>query len=98
MTRVRAVPRCSMRETDLLADEAALVEVDAVKLIHVGFVREGVAIDEVGTAARHAKRDPVRLVVVGGDQLRAELGRGFRTVDSGGRMQRVPSSGRRGSR
>src|SRR6187455_3448691 len=41
----------------LLADVAALVEIHALKLIHVGLVREGVAIDEVNPAARHALRD-----------------------------------------
>ena len=62
---------------DLLADEAALVEIDAVKLIHVGLVREGIAVDEVEPAARHAERDAVRFVVRGIDQLRAEIGGGL---------------------
>ena len=62
----------------LLADIAALVEIDAGELIHVGLVREGIAIDEVEPAARHAKRDAVRLVVCGIDQFGAEIGGGLR--------------------
>ena len=61
----------------LLADEAALVEVDAAELVHVGLVRERIAIDEVEAAARHAERDAVRLVDRGIDEFRAEIGRGL---------------------
>ena len=61
----------------LLADEAALVEVDAAELVHVGLVRKGIAIDEVEAAARHAERDPMRLVGGRVEQLRAEVGRGL---------------------
>ena len=46
----------------LLADIAALVEIDAGELVHVGFVREGVAIGEIHAAARHAERDAVRVI------------------------------------
>jgi len=56
----------------LLADEAALVEVDAAKLVHVGLVREGIAIDEVEAAARYAECDPMRLVGGRVEQLRAD--------------------------
>ncbi len=42
--RVRAEPRCSHPRHDLLADIAALVEVDAGEPVHVGLVRERVAI------------------------------------------------------
>ena len=59
----------------LLADEAALVEIDAAELVHVGLVRECVAVDEVRAAARHAERDAMRLVVGGIDERRAELRR-----------------------
>ena len=48
---------------DLLADVAALAEVDAAELVHVGVVREGVAEGEVDAAFRHAERDAVRVVV-----------------------------------
>ena len=61
----------------LLADIAALVEIDAGELVHVGLVREGVAVDEVEPAARHAERDAVRLVGLRLDQLGAEIGRGL---------------------
>ena len=60
---------------DLLADEAALGEIDALELIHVGLVREGIAVDEVGPAARHPERDAVRLIVRGRDQFCADAGR-----------------------
>ena len=82
---------------DLLADIAALVEIDAVELVHVGFVRERVAIDEIESAARHAERDAVRLVGCGIDQRRAEIGGGFARQDRGGRITRWPSAGSRGS-
>ena len=80
-----------------LADEAALVEIDAAELVHVGLVREGVAVDEIAAAARHAERDAMRLVVGGIDQRRAELGRGLARRDAAAIMQRHPSAGRRGS-
>ena len=67
----------------LLADEAALVEVDAAELVHVGLVRKGIAVNEIEAAARHAERDPVRLVGGGLEQLRAEIGRGL-----GGQVRR----------
>ena len=67
----------------LLADEAALVEVDAAELVHVGLVRERIAVDEVEAAARHAERDAVRLVGRGIEQLGAEVGRGL-----GGQVRR----------
>ena len=51
----------------LLPDEAALVEVDASELVHVGLVREGVAVHEIEAAARNAERDAVRLVSLGLD-------------------------------
>ena len=59
----------------LLADVAAFVEIDAGELVHVGLVREGVAIDEVEPAARHAQRDAVRLVGRRLEQLCAKVGR-----------------------
>ena len=61
----------------LLADVAALVEIDAGELVHVGLVREGVAVDEVEPAARHAERDAMRLVGVRLDELGAEIGGGL---------------------
>ena len=82
---------------DLLADVAALVEIDAAELVHVGLVREGVAVDEVDAAARHAERDAVRLVVGGVDQRRAEIGGGLCRRDAAAACTRWPSAGRRGS-
>ena len=61
-----------------LADKAALLEVDAAELIHVGLVRKGVAIGEIDTAMGHAERDPVRVVSGGIGELGAKLGRGLR--------------------
>ena len=58
----------------LLADIAALGEIDAAELIHVGLVRKRVAIDEVDAAARHAERDAMGLVVGRFDQFGAEIG------------------------
>ena len=45
-----------------LPDIAALGEVDAVELVHVGLVREGIAVNEIEPAARHAERDAMRFV------------------------------------
>ena len=59
----------------LLTDEAALVEVDSGELIHVGLVGKRVAVRKVGTALRHAERDPMRLVVGRLDQRGADRGR-----------------------
>ena len=53
----------------LLADIAALVEIDARKAVHVGLVREGVAICEVDPAPRHAAGDPMGLIVGRIDQF-----------------------------
>ena len=58
----------------LLPDIAAFVEIDAGELVHVGLVREGVAIDEIHAAARHAERDAVRLDRLGVGEPRAEIG------------------------
>ena len=68
---------------DLLADIAALVEIDAVELVHVGFVRKGVAVDEVERrrAARRARCGALRRrrhrLSVG-----AEIGGGFLRPDA----------------
>ena len=51
---------------DLLADKAALVEIDAVNEIEIGVVREGLAIGEVDAPLRNAERDAVGLVALGG--------------------------------
>ena len=55
-----------------LADIAALVEIDAVQAVHVGFVRKRVAIHEVEAAARHARGDAMRVVGGAVDQLGAD--------------------------
>ncbi len=57
---------------DLLADIAALVEIDAGKTVHVGLVRERIAVHEIEPAARHAERDAMGLVFGGIDQLGAD--------------------------
>jgi len=62
--RVRAVPRCCIRDTTSLSDVAALVEIDAVQAVHVGFVRKRVAIDEIEAAARNAGRDAMGVIGV----------------------------------
>src|SRR5262249_21731465 len=59
---------------DLLADIAAFVEIDAVKLVHTGLVWERVAIDEVETATRHAVRDAMGFIVIRTAQPRADIG------------------------
>ena len=56
----------------LLADIAALVEIDAVQAIHIGLVREGIAIHEVEPAARRAAGDAVRLVGGAVDEFGAD--------------------------
>ena len=61
----------------LLPDIAALPEIDAAELVHVGFMRERVAIDEIHAAARHAERDAVRVIGLGVGQRRAEVGGGL---------------------
>ncbi len=61
----------------LLADITTLVEIDAGKLIHVGFVREGVEVAKVLAAARYAERNAVRIVNFGVDQIGAEIGGGL---------------------
>src|SRR4029078_9930765 len=50
---------------DLLADIATFVEVAAVELVHVGFVRERGAIDKVEAPTRHAEPDAMSFIVVG---------------------------------
>ena len=57
---------------DLLADIAALVEIDAGEAVHVGLVRKRIAVHEIEPAARHAERDAMGLVVGGIDQLGAD--------------------------
>ena len=68
---------------DFLADIAAFGEIDAAELVHVGLVREGVAVAEIEAALRHAERYAMRLVLPGIDERGAELGRGC-----GGKMRR----------
>ena len=61
----------------LLADITALVEIDAVQPVHVGLVRERVAIDEIETAARNARGDAMGVIGGAVDQLRADQIGGF---------------------
>ena len=55
-----------------LSDIASLVEIDSVQAVHVGFVRERVAINEVEAAARRADGNPMRVIAGAVDQLRAD--------------------------
>jgi len=50
---------------DLLPDEAALRERDAVKLVEQRLVRERIAEHEIAPALGHAERDAVRMIGVG---------------------------------
>src|SRR6185437_9882607 len=54
---------------NFLADITALVEIDTGEAVHIGFVREGIAIDEVETAAGRAYSNAVRLIGGAVDQL-----------------------------
>ena len=47
---------------DLLADIAALVEIDPVEKVEIGVVREGVRIGEIEAALGRADRDTEALV------------------------------------
>ena len=60
-----------------LADVAALLEIDAGELVHVGFVRKRIEIHEVLAAARHAERDAMRIVSLRVDERRAQFGGGL---------------------
>ncbi len=62
----------------LLADEAALVEGDAVEQVEVGLVREGIAEGVVLAAFRHAERDAMGVI---------RLGCGIGCGDIGGRRR-----------
>ena len=69
--------------------------------VHVGLVREGVAVDEIEPAARHAERDAVRLVggavdEVGADQLGDLLRRVFGHQDAPAERRRAAGRRRRG--
>ena len=55
----------------LLSDVAALLEIDAVQAVHVGFVRKRIAIHKIKSAARNAGGDAVSLIGSAVDQLRA---------------------------
>ena len=57
---------------DFLPDVTALVEIDAVQAIHVGLVRERVAIHEVEPAARNAAGDAMGFVGGAVDQIGAD--------------------------
>src|SRR6516164_486954 len=49
---------------DLLAHEAALLKIDAIKVVKQSLMRKGVAIGIVTAALRNAKRDPLGVIVV----------------------------------
>ena len=57
----------------LLPDEAALVEIEARELVHVGLVRESIAVDKIDAAARNAEHDAMHFIFGGFDQLGAEI-------------------------
>ncbi len=56
----------------LLSDVTALVEIDAVQAVHVGFVRKRIAIHEVEAAARNAGGDAMGVIGCAIDQIRAD--------------------------
>ena len=66
----------------LLADEAALVEVDAVEQVEIGLVRKGVAERIVVAGLGHAEGDAVGVVVGGWMLLRFTVGRAAIGSDS----------------
>src|SRR3984885_14655544 len=66
---------------DLLADIAALVEIDPMEEVEIGVVREGVAIGEIEPALRRSYGDTQALVFV--DMLRSEGGGGRPRQDRG---------------
>ena len=78
----------------LLADEAALLEVDAVQLIEHRLMREGVAESVVAAALGHAKRDAAGVILILAGERAAEIAE--ISALAGSRM-RSPSSGNRGS-
>src|SRR4029079_10152494 len=58
---------------DLLADIAALFEVDGSELVHVCFVRESITVAEVEPAARHTERDAMGFIIVSIGEIGAEI-------------------------
>ena len=72
LNRPRRAPMLDARDY-LLANKAALVEIDSAELIHVRIVWEGVAIDKIKPAARDRMRDAMRLVGGGLHQFGSEL-------------------------
>ena len=71
---------------DLLADVAALVEIDAVQLVHESLMREGFAERKILAAFRHPERNPVGVVSL--SRRRAQV-RGLR-----GDREGAPTKGR----
>src|SRR5262249_52392699 len=63
---------------NLLPDIAALVEIDAVELIHIGFMRKRIAIHKIKAAARNTERDAMSFVGLRGDECGTEISSGFR--------------------
>src|SRR6186713_574641 len=61
----------------LLSDVAALLKIDTVQAVHVGFVGKRIAIDKVQPAARNAGGDAMSLIGSAVDQLRADQIGGF---------------------
>ena len=70
----------------LLADEAALLEVDAVQLIEHRLMREGVAESVVAAALGHAKRDAARVILILAGERAAEIG----DIGVGGKQDAEP--------
>ena len=73
-----------------LADIAAFGEIDAAELVHVGFVRKGVAVAEIGAALRHAERNAVRLVFARLDEASAPSSAAAAAARCGGSITRKP--------
>ena len=58
---------------DFLADIAALGEINAAELIHIGFMGKRVALGKVEAAGRHTERDAMCLIILDTRERGAEL-------------------------
>ena len=81
---------------DLLSDIAALVEIDAAELIHVGFVRKHIAEAKSMPPSRHAERDAMGVIGLAVDEIGADQV-GHLLLEIFGRGIRQPSASSRGS-
>src|SRR5262249_61394718 len=66
-----------------LPDIPPFGKIAPAEMIHIGFMRKGVAISEINSAARHAERDAVRLIILRAHKRGAKFAR-----RGGGAMRR----------